>query len=207
MPPRYPAVVGKKITQSDVSGENLGERIRAMRKAAGLTLEAVAETSGISRAALSKIERGEMSPTYESLLKVARGLKTDIAALVSRSEMPADNGFVLTRAGAGAKYRQAQFMHEYLGSNFPNRKLHAFITDVPHLSLSEYGPWHSHDSEDFLYVLAGTVILHLEGQEPLELATGDSVQMDGRIAHAVIAKSNRAKATARLLWISLPFSR
>lgn len=207
MPPRYPVVVGKKITKSDVSGENLGERIRALRKAAGLTLEAVAETSGISRAALSKIERGEMSPTYESLLKVAHGLKTDLAGLISRPETPAHNGFALTRADEGAKYRQAQFTHEFLAAKFPNRKLHAFVTDVPHLSLSDYGPWHSHDSEDFLYVLSGTVILHLEGHEPMELHAGDSVQMDGRIAHAVIAKSNRAKTSARLLWVSLPFSR
>jgi transcriptional regulator with XRE-family HTH domain len=207
MPPRYPAAVGNKITKADVSGENLGERIRALRKAAGLTLDTVANASGISRAALSKIERGEMSPTYESLLKVARGLNTDIAALISRPETPSQNRFVLTRAGEGMKYRQAQFTHEYLGANFPNRKLHGFITDVPNLSLSDYGPWHSHDSEDFLYVLSGAVILHLEGHKPLELHAGDSVQMDGRIAHAVIAKSNRAKTSARLLWTSLPFFR
>jgi len=207
MPPRYPPVVGKSIAKSDVSGENLGERIRALRKAAGLTLQVVAEASGISRAALSKIERGEMSPTYESLLKVARGLKTDLAALISRPETPGHNGFAVTRAGQGAKYRQAQFTHELLGGKFPNRKLHAFITDVPDLSLSDYGAWHSHDSEDFLFVLSGAVVLHLEGDEPIELHAGDSVQMDGRIAHAIVAKSQRTKTSARLLWVSLPFSR
>lgn len=207
MSPRYPTPVGKKITKSDVPTAILGSRVRALRKASGLTLEAVAQASGISRAALSKIERGEMSPTYESLLKVARGLKTDIAALISRPETPGRAGFVLTRAGEGTKYRQAKFTHEYLAGDFPNRKLHAFITDVPNLSLSDYGPWHSHDSEDFLYVLSGTVILHLEGHEPIELRAGDSVQMDGRIAHAIIANPTRAASSARLLWISFPFSR
>jgi len=204
MPPRYPTDLRKRMSKSNLPGENLAERIRALRKAAGLTLEAVAQTSGLSRAALSKIERGEMSPTYESLLKVAQGLKTDLGALVSRRAAKRDNGFVVTRAGTGAKYRQAQFTHELLAASFQNRKLHAFITEVPPLTLDDYGAWHSHDSEDFLYVLSGTVIVHLRDQEPVQLDTGDSVQMDGRIAHAVVARSKRARKPARLLWVSIP---
>ncbi len=205
MAPRYPAQLGKKIPNSSLTGENLGQRVRALRKAAGLTLEAVAKTSGISRAALSKIERGEMSPTFESLLKVAHGLKTDLGALVSKPAAKGRNGFIITRAGEGAKYRQAQFIHELLAAGFQNRKLHAFVTAVPAVSLSDYGAWHSHDSEDLLYVLSGTVILHLEDQEPIQLDPGDSVQMDGRIAHAVIAKRKGAEPAARLLWVSIPF--
>jgi transcriptional regulator with XRE-family HTH domain len=206
MPPRYPTALSKKPTTSNLPGENLGERIRALRKAAGLTLDDVAGRSGISRAALSKIERGEMSPTYESLLKVGRGLQADLAVLVSKPATRAIDGFVVTRKAEGTKYRQAQFTHELLAPNFRHRKLHAFITDVPAVSLSDYGPWHSHESEDFLYVLAGAVMLHLADHEPVELKSGDSVQMDGRIAHAVIAKANRTKAPARLLWVSIPSS-
>jgi transcriptional regulator with XRE-family HTH domain len=93
--------------------------------------------SGISRAALSKIERGEMSPTYESLLKVAQGLKTDLGALVLRPAAKGRDGFIITRAGEGAKYRQAQFIHEFLAVGFQDRKLHAFVTAVPAVSLSD----------------------------------------------------------------------
>jgi len=185
-----------------------GERIRAMRKAAGLTLENVSQASGISRAALSKIERGEMSPTYESLLKLARGLSTDLAVLVS-GRRPAGGGSAVTPAGKGDKYRERRFVHELLAPDLPERGLFAFITEVRVTRLEDYGSWDRHDSEDFLHVLAGAVVVHLAGRDPVELKHGDSMQMDGRVAHAVVAlpspggESSR-EPVARLLWVSMP---
>ena len=51
--------------------EQLGKRIRDLRTQQGLTLEALAEKSGVSRAMLSKIERGENNPTLVVAAKVA----------------------------------------------------------------------------------------------------------------------------------------
>jgi transcriptional regulator with XRE-family HTH domain len=189
-----------------------GERIRALRKTAGLTLDEVSTRSGVSRAALSKIERDEMSPTYDSLLKLARGLGTEIAMLVS-GRAPAGGGCDVTRAGEGAEHRaDRRFVSRLLAPNLPDRTLHAFVTEVRALKLEDYGPWDRHHSEDFLHVLEGTLMLHLQGREPIELRRGDSLQMDGRVAHALIAvrtpgDTRRTAPTARLLWVSVPFDR
>lgn len=186
---------------------SFGQRIRALRKAAALTLDDVAAASGLSRAALSKIERDEMSPTFESLLKVARGLGTDVGALVS-GKKPAGGAFDVTRAGRGAPHRaDRRFPSWLLAPNLPERTLHAFITEVRAIPLEKYGPWDSHDSEDFYYVLEGRMVVHLEGRDPVELGPGDSMQVDGRMRHALVgvpAKGSK-KAATRLLWVSVPF--
>jgi transcriptional regulator with XRE-family HTH domain len=194
------------------SGPVFGKRVRELRKAQGQTLEDLSAASGLSRAAVSKIERGEMSPTYASLLKVARGLRLDVGLLIS-GRQPAGGGYDITRAGEGAAYRaDKRFLSRLLAPNLPERTLHAFITEVRAVPIEKYGPWDSHDSEDFLYVLDGVIEVHLQGQTPVRLQKGDSMQVDGRIAHALIAVppvaagARKTQAAAQLLWVSVPFS-
>ena len=53
---------------------NLEERVRSLRKSRGWTLEQAAKQAGLARSTLSKIENGQMSPTYDALKKLAVGL-------------------------------------------------------------------------------------------------------------------------------------
>jgi transcriptional regulator with XRE-family HTH domain len=196
-------------TAASFPGRSFGERIRELRKAQHRTLEELSEASGLSRAAVSKIERGEMSPTYDSLLKIARGLGTEVALLIS-GRQPAGGSYDVTRVGEGAEHRvDKRFPSRLLAPNLPDRALHAFVTEVRAVPIENYGPWDSHDSEDFLYVLDGTIEIHLRDRIPVVLRKGDSMQMDGRIPHALIAlpsaDSKRRKPVARLLWVSVPF--
>lgn len=188
-------------------GIAFGERVRTLRKAKQRTLEALSEASGLSRAAISRIERGEMSPTYESLLKLSRGLGTDVAQLIS-GRQPVAGGYDVTRAGEGAEHRaDKRFPTWLLAPGLPERSLRAFITQVRSVPLEKYGPWDSHDSEDFLYLLEGTIAVHLADRPTVELRRGDAMQMDGRIAHAMVAlptgRSDR-NPVAMLLWVSVP---
>jgi transcriptional regulator with XRE-family HTH domain len=60
-----------------------GERIRELREKRGLTQEKLAQASDLTTSFVSNIERGAKSPSLNSLLKLARGLKIDAAELVS----------------------------------------------------------------------------------------------------------------------------
>lgn len=73
--------------QEDVVGPNL----RALRAARGLSLSGVAGLSGVSKAMLGQIERGESSPTIATLWKLARGLELPLSAFV---EGPVEAGGV-----------------------------------------------------------------------------------------------------------------
>lgn len=64
------------------SASTLGPRLRELRTTRGLSLERLASRSGVSRAMLSKVERGENTPTITVLLKVASALEVSAAELI-----------------------------------------------------------------------------------------------------------------------------
>jgi len=61
--------------------ERIAARVRELRAARGLSLDALARKSGVSRSMISLIERGECSPTAVVLEKVATGLGVVLASL------------------------------------------------------------------------------------------------------------------------------
>jgi transcriptional regulator with XRE-family HTH domain len=72
-------------TVSDLN-QRIAERVRELRAAQGLSLDALAGKSGVSRSMISLIERGESSPTAVVLERLAAGLGVMLAALF---DMPA----------------------------------------------------------------------------------------------------------------------
>ena len=68
--------------------ETIGMRLRELRMAGDLTLDDLAGRSGVSRAMISRIERGEASPTAQLLAKLCSALGTTLSALFAseRSE-------------------------------------------------------------------------------------------------------------------------
>lgn len=65
--------------------QNLAQRLKEARRAQQLTLEALAERSGLSRSMLSSIERGESSPTVASLWNLTQALNVDFSGLLDDS--------------------------------------------------------------------------------------------------------------------------
>jgi transcriptional regulator with XRE-family HTH domain len=63
----------------------LGRAIREFRRRAGLTQDGLAVRSGMDRAYVGAIERGERRPTYGKLLDLAAGLEVEGAELVARA--------------------------------------------------------------------------------------------------------------------------
>jgi transcriptional regulator with XRE-family HTH domain len=59
--------------------DQIAERVRRLRSARGFTLEALANASGVSRSAISLIERAETSPTAVVLERLATGLGVPLA--------------------------------------------------------------------------------------------------------------------------------
>src|ERR1700680_3275461 len=81
----------ESIMEDTASGLNqrITERVRELRAAQGLSLDALASKSGVSRSMISLIERGESSPTAVVLEKLSCGLGVPLARLF---DAPADHG-------------------------------------------------------------------------------------------------------------------
>ncbi|MGA0924473.1 MAG: helix-turn-helix domain-containing protein, partial [Lutimaribacter sp.] len=79
----------------------LGTRVRELRKARAWTLEQAATHAGLARSTLSKIENGQMSPTYDALKKLATGLGISVPQLFTPPQRDQINGrMAVTKSGA-----------------------------------------------------------------------------------------------------------
>ena len=74
------------IPEYEIMDDALAARLSALRQSAGLTLEDVAESSGISRATLSRIERGDNSPTASALGRLCAAYNVTMSQLLMEVE-------------------------------------------------------------------------------------------------------------------------
>jgi len=70
------------------AGHRVARRIRQLRLRAGLSLENLAERAGVPTRTLSRVERGETSPTVRTLGRIAEGLGVDSIAFFYTDEAP-----------------------------------------------------------------------------------------------------------------------
>lgn len=179
---------------------DLGERVRALRKERGWTLEQAARQAGLARSTLSKIENGQMSPTYDALKKLAVGLEISVPQLFTQPERDQVNGrMTVTPSGEGQAHATATYEHELLGHSLSKKQMLPYRARIRARSMDEFDGWVRHDGEEFLYVLTGVIRLYTEFYEPVEMRRGDSAYYDASMGHNVISVSDD---DATILWVT-----
>lgn len=179
---------------------DLGVRVRELRKAQGWTLERAAKQAGLARSTLSKIENGQMSPTYDALKKLAVGLEISVPQLFTPPQRDQINGrMALTRSGEGTGHATATYEHELLAEALTKKQMLPYRAKVRARSADEFDGWVRHDGEEFLYVLTGVIRLYTEFYEPVEMKRGDSAYYDAAMGHNVISVSAE---DATILWVT-----
>jgi transcriptional regulator with XRE-family HTH domain len=169
---------------------SLGQRIKKMRRDRQWTLEEAAERSNLAISTWSKVEKGQMSPTFDVLLKLAAGLETDIADLFRQPARPEVTGRrSITRARTGPVYASPTYDYEILFSELAHKKILPLHTRIRARTLSEFNGLRGHEGEEFIYVISGLVVLHTEFYAPTELGPGDSAYFDSTMPHALTAAS------------------
>lgn len=166
----------------------LSQRLRELRQARGWTLGVLSERSGISVSSLSKVENGQISMTYDNLIKLARGFDIELGELFAapRRSLPVGRRAV-TRRGTGAPHETAGYVYELLGTEMSPKRMVPMIMHLKARTLEAFGPPLTHAGEEFIYVLKGSVLVHLEGYRPTLLSEGDSIYVDSRLGHAYLA--------------------
>ncbi|CUH53572.1 helix-turn-helix domain-containing protein [Shimia marina] len=179
---------------------DLGERVRELRKARKWTLEQAASQAGLARSTLSKIENGQMSPTYDAVKKLAVGLEISVPQLFTAPQKDQINGrMAVVKSGEGAHQVTTTYEHELLAEGLRKKAMLPYRARVRARSMDEFDGWVRHDGEEFLYVLTGVVQLYTEFYEPVEMRRGDSAYYDGSMGHNVISVSDE---DATILWVT-----
>lgn len=179
---------------------DLGARVRELRKGRSWTLEQAAQKAGLARSTLSKIENGQMSPTYDALKKLALGLDISVPQLFTPTAHGAVNGrLAVTKADAGTGHPTATYEHEMLAEALTQKSMIPYRARIRARDFDEFDGWVRHAGEEFLYVLTGEIRLITEFYAPVEMRRGDSAYYDAAMGHNVISIS---REDATILWVT-----
>ncbi|MCG8479524.1 MAG: XRE family transcriptional regulator [Spirochaetales bacterium] len=162
----------------------IGGNIRNLRKERALTLDVLAERSGVSKAMLSQIEAEKVNPTVATVWKISQGLDVEINELLKGSEGPVrkfhltrgDNITSLDTDEEGLHIRvltpiqMVEDLEMYLLTFQPSGALHS-------------GP-HFPRTEEFLTVIKGSIHVRA-GDRDAHLHEGDFIRYQCDVDHDI----------------------
>jgi transcriptional regulator with XRE-family HTH domain len=170
------------VAERTAEAPAIGDRVRALREAMGLSLRDLGERSGVSAPMLSQVERGETSPTLAVAAKIAAGLELTLSQLLRLDE---GQHVVVSRAGGRRALARGGHRFEELTPPLPGQRadvsLHTLMPGATTGGRKD-PPMHEPGSRETAVVLAGTLILVVDGTRH-ELGEGDSVTFDADLPH------------------------
>jgi len=166
----------------------VGRNLRELRSERGLSLEKLAQQSGVSRAMLGQIELGQSAPTINVLWKISRALEVTFSTLIRAREAA---GTVVLRA------ETAKALTSKDGS-FKSRALFPFDgprrTEFYELTLAanarEDADAHAPGTIENLIVSRGAVSIHTPTATHT-LSEGDAIVFEADVAHSYVNESPR----------------
>jgi transcriptional regulator with XRE-family HTH domain len=180
---------------------DLSTRIRERRLALGLTLEGLAERTGVSRAMLSDIERGRKNPTVKLMAGIAEGLGCTVSALLGEGDGAPTEAISVVRRDERRTLvdPRSGVERQVLAPALLQRGVEVIWYAIPPGQETGAFPPHRPGVEEHITVVEGRLRCTLAGRE-LTLETGDSVTFRADIVHNF---ANAGPAPCRYLLIIL----
>lgn len=205
--PKKPAAPATEPSAAEAAGQEpaadlapvVGKNLRRLRTERGLSLERLANLSGVSRAMLGQVELGQSAPTINVLWKMARALDVPFSALITSTQT------------AGAKVLRGAQAKRLLSSDgtFQSRALFPF--DEPRrvefyeLKLAPKGQEkadaHAPGTLENLVVTKGTVEI-VAGAQTHRLEAGDAILFEADQAHVY----RNAGATDAVMYLVMTYA-
>ncbi len=188
------------IAESRTEGvEDVGNRIKALRREKGLSLEELSKMTGFEVGFLSKIEQVEVQPQLGTVIKLSKALDSAFGRLVSGvgnrfySITRRDEQKIVSRSTSHKGQKKA-YTYKSLAPEVKGRHMEALIVQLEAVADSEDSV---HDGEEFVYVIDGVVSLKI-GEDRFELEPGDSAYYLSTTPHIITAKGGVATILAVL---------
>lgn len=169
----------------------IGKNLKSFRETNKLSLERVAELTGVSKTMIGQIERGESSPTITTIWKIANGLKISFTSLINN---PQPNTKIILKAEIQAlsedngKYRVYPYFpfHE-------DRRFEMYSIEIEKGGFLSANP-HREGTEEFIIVFDGELSIRVHDEE-YTIKSGDSIKFKADKPHAY---HNSGESLARL---------
>lgn len=195
MPP-----VGSSVARAfaDQLGNQLGERIHALRRERGYTLSQVSKRTGVSIAMLSMIERGHSNPSIGTLHAIADALGVTMSQLFHAIAQAGGEESIVRRAAEQEVIRTSSGVERRIILNDPQRGYELAENRYDPGTASAPGPLH-HQGFEFGFVLEGELEVTVDGRAHVAHA-GDAIRLDSSHAHRF---RNPGTHHTRTLWVNL----
>lgn len=168
----------------------LGPALHALRRRLKLTLAEVSKKTGVSVSTLSKVERNQLSLTYDKLVRLSRGLGVDITVFFdapTESPTAGPGRRSVNRSTDGQVIDTQNHHYVYLSTDLLRKQFVPIISDIRARSLEEFGELIGHPGEEFTFVLEGRLAIHTEHYAPVVLGEGESIYFDSGMKHGYVA--------------------
>jgi transcriptional regulator with XRE-family HTH domain len=186
----------------DVKALNLGKQIRDIRLKRGLTLQNIADLTGLSKPLLSQIENDVTFPPIATLLKISKALEKHIGDFFQET-VPSHKRIAVVRQEERKEtmrrlHEEAErigYRYESLAYPMRDKRMEPFMVEIEPRE-KKNTPVYQHAGEEFLFVLDGEMEFRGDDQI-IVLHAGDSLYFDSKIPHALRGlKGNKVRVLA-----------
>ena len=185
----------------------VGHKIKGIRESKNLSVEEVAESTGLSVEQINSIENDQNLPSLGPLIKIARALGVRLGTFMDDNDAL---GPVVTRVADRERESSISFSNgatdarkhmEYhpLAQQKAGRHMEPFIIDINPTENLEY-TLSAHEGEEFIYVMEGEIEL-VYGKEKYSLKEGDSIYYDSIVKHHLHGAEGKSAKILALIYI------
>lgn len=178
-PTQRPAVVPR---------EEVGKRLRAIRKARKRTLQMLSAESGIAVSTISKMELGQIAVSYEKFGAIARALQVDPSRLFDAAATdPSEPHPTVVKSYVSSEYISENYRYRMLAGDYPGKKMTPMLGLVVSRERQQFTDYVRHPGEEFVMVLSGSVKIEFETGEAIELKRNESAYFNSGVGHIYLS--------------------
>jgi transcriptional regulator with XRE-family HTH domain len=133
---------------------NIGKELKRIRVSQGMTLEELSNRCGYSKALISRVETGSVSPSLTSLMKMVSSLGLKLHDLFTSIER--GHASVVLKGEGRRFYTEGKSSMEFLASSIATKKMEPVKITAPAGYASGEEPL-VHYGEEFIFVLDGKI--------------------------------------------------
>jgi transcriptional regulator with XRE-family HTH domain len=185
----------------------VGFKIKGIRESKKLSIEEIAERSGLSADQIASIENDQYLPSLGPLIKIARALGVRLGTFLDDSD---ELGPVICRAqdrernssisfSNGATEARKNMVYHSLARQKAGRSMEPFIIDIQPSEEKDF-KLSAHEGEEFIYVMEGEIEIAY-GLEKYVLKPGDSIFYDSIVEHHVHGLAGKSAKILAVVYI------
>ena len=169
-----------------VGSYEVGRKLRELRLRKKISLNDLADHTGLSPSMLSQLETGKLIPTLPTLARIAMVFDIGLDHFFSAKRQKRRFAFVRRQERIRFPERpdlpDPSYFFECLSYAAQGKNFEVYLAEFP-ISAGKAAPAHQHEGSEFVHVLDGSLVIRFEDEDH-ELSAGDSVYFDPAGPHS-----------------------